>query len=94
MKYFDWDVAKNEKLRLEREVSFEEVLVALEDGRLLESLEHPQKGKYPNQKVMIVELNGYAYIVPYVEDEEKYFLKTIIPSRKMTKIYIIDRRDR
>ena len=88
MKYFDWDPEKNAKLQNEREVSFEDVLVALEEGRLLTILEHPSKTKYPNQKIFVIELHGYAYLVPFVEDDEKYFLKTIIPSRKMTKEYL------
>lgn len=91
MKYFDWDPLKNEKLKSERDVCFEDILIAIEEGELLDVIAHQNKKKYPNQKVLIVELQNYAYIVPYIEDEEKYFLKTIIPSRKMTKQYIINK---
>ena len=92
MKYFDWDEEKNAKLRHQREVSFEDVVSAIEDNRVLDRIDHPNVGRYPNQKIIIVSINDYAYLVPYVEDEEKIFFKTIIPSRKMTKKYIIERR--
>ena len=88
MKYFDWDTQKNEWLAQERGIGFEEVLVAIESGYLLDIIEHASKAKYPNQKVFIVHIEEYAYLVPFVEDEEKIFLKTIIPSRKATKKYI------
>jgi len=88
MKYFDWNNGKNELLRKDRNISFEEVLLAIETNRLLAVLEHPNRKKYPSQHIYIVEIENYAYIVPFVETEETVFLKTIIPSRKMTKIYI------
>jgi len=88
MKYFDWDSEKNEWLIQERGISFEEILIAINDGYLLDIVEHANKSNYPNQKVFIVEIEDYAYLVPFVEDEEKVFLKTIIPSRKATKKYI------
>ncbi len=55
---------------------------------LLDTIEHPNKKKYQNQRIFIVEINDYAYLVPFVEDERIIFLKTIIPSRKMTKKYL------
>ena len=91
MKYFDWDEEKNAKLKEEREVSFEEVVDAVEGNRVLDRIGHPNKKRYPNQKIMIVKINDYAYLVPFVEDEEKIFFKTVIPSRKMTKKYLIER---
>jgi uncharacterized DUF497 family protein len=87
MKYFDWNLEKNEKLIKERRISFEEVLIAITENHLLDIIKHPGK-KYPNQKIFIVQINNYAYLVPFVEDDEKIFLKTIIPSRKATKDYI------
>ena len=92
MKYIDWDEKKNEQLKQEREISFEDILNAIEEGNLLDILEHSNKNRYPNQKIFIVTINDCAYLVPFVEDEEKIFLKTIIPSRKATKQYIIERR--
>lgn len=88
MKYFDWNIEKNRKLKAERDVGFEEVVIAIHSGDLLEVLDHPNKNRYPEQSVLIVCLREYVYIVPFVEDEEKIFLKTIIPSRKMTKKFI------
>jgi len=88
VKYFDWDPEKNERLSKERSISFEEVLIAIEGGYLLDIVEHPNKAKYPNQKVFVVQIEDYVYLVPFVENEEKVFLKTIIPSRKATKKYI------
>ncbi|MCL5011270.1 MAG: DUF4258 domain-containing protein [Patescibacteria group bacterium] len=89
MKYFDWDNGKNEVLKRERDVGFEDVLTAIEAGDTLDILENSNKKKYPNQKVFVVRIEDYAFIVPFVEDEEKVFLKTIIPSRKATKKYLI-----
>ncbi len=88
MKYFDWDDNKNSLLKSTREISFEEVVLSLSNNKLLDIVEHPNKQKYPNQKMFIVEVRDYAYIVPFVEDEDKYFLKTIYPSREATKKYL------
>ena len=87
MKYFDWDIEKNKKLKKERGVSFEEVALMLKKEDVLDLLDHPNQKKYPGQQIFIVKIRGYCFTVPFVEDEEKYFLKTIIPSRKATKKY-------
>ena len=92
MKYFDWNDTKNTFLKAEREVCFEDVILAIEEGNLIEVSLHTNKAKYPEQKVLAVEIDGYVYLVPFVEDEEKIFLKTIIPSRKATKRYLIDKK--
>jgi len=89
MKYFDWNKAKNELLKVERDNSFEEAYIAIESGGLLDVVIHSKKDKYPRQKIFIVNINNYVYLIPFVEDEEKIFLKTIIPSRKATEKYII-----
>jgi len=89
VKYFDWSEEKNDLLKSEREISFEDVLIAIFEGKLLDVLEHPNKQRYPNQKIFAVDIGDYAYLVPFVEDDEKIFLKTIIPSRKATKKYLI-----
>lgn len=94
MKYFDWDKEKNTLLKELREVSFEDVQTAFEEGRVLDELEHPNKQRYPNQRIFIVEIDDYAYYVPYAEDEEKIFLKTIFPSRKATKKYLYGSKKR
>ncbi|MEO8142859.1 MAG: toxin [Betaproteobacteria bacterium] len=72
----------------ERGVSFEEVLSSIEQGGLLVTLEHPNERKYPNQRIWVVRIRGYAHVVPFVETEEEIFLKTIMPSRKATKQFL------
>lgn len=88
MKYFDWSKEKNRTLKEHRNISFEEVVLSISNGELLDVLEHPNKKKYPNQKILIVNINEYAYIVPFVENKKAYFLKTIYPSRKATRTYL------
>lgn len=88
MKYFDWNEEKNEYLKAHRNISFEIIVIQMERGRLLDILEHPNKEQYKNQRIFIIEYENYAYLVPFVEDDEKIFLKTIIPNRKATKKYI------
>ena len=87
MKYFDWNNEKNEELIKGRDISFEEVVFCIMHHGLLDIIEHPNKSKYPNQKIFIVDVDNYVYIVAFVEDDEVVFLKTIIPSRKITKQY-------
>lgn len=88
MKYFDWNVEKNAELWAERGIAFEDVVFCINHGGLLDIIEHPNRERYPNQRVFIVNIDDYAYLVPFVEDEKIVFLKTIIPSRKMTKKYL------
>ena len=80
---------KNEILKSQRDISFEDVILALENGYLLDDITHPNKEKYPNQNIFIIliQIKDYVYLVPYVEDDTSIFLKTIIPSRKMNKKY-------
>jgi len=88
MKYYDWNEEKNQWLKKERNISFEIIVNCLEQEKILDKISHPNSEKYPNQFIFIVEYENYAYLVPFVEDEEKVFLKTIIPSRKATEKYI------
>jgi hypothetical protein len=88
MKYFDWNDEKNDLLKETRNICFEEIILSIANGNLLDVLEHPNKLKYSNQKIFVVEVRDYAYLVPFVEDEEKYFLKTIYPSREATDKYL------
>jgi len=88
MKLFRWAVEKNEMLKEARGVSFESIVVAIELGGLLDILEHPNKTRYPNQRVLVVSFDGYVYLVPFVEEAEYFFLKTVIPSRKATRDYL------
>ena len=88
MKAFLWDNEKNERLKKNRGVSFEQVVILMEREDVLETIEHPNQNKYPWQKIATVRIDDYAYIVPYVQENETIFLKTIIPSRKATNKYV------
>ncbi|BBJ31629.1 hypothetical protein RAS_07380 [Rickettsia asiatica] len=86
--YFEFNQDKNIALLKEREISFEQVIALIEQDYVLNIQDHPNQGKYPNQKIYVVEIDGYCYLVSCVINEDKVFLKTIIPSRKATKEYI------
>ena len=88
MKYFDWNDEKNEMLKKIRGVSFERVELAIALGDLVDRIKHPNPAKYPDRKVFLVKIENYIYSVPYIEDDEKIFLKTIIPNSKATKKYL------
>ncbi len=85
--YFDWNEEKNAQIKQERGIGFEDFLQAVEEGRVLDIIEHHQPDKYPNQKLFVANINDYICYIPFVKDEEKYFLKNIIPSRKLNKLY-------
>ena len=89
MKPFRWGAEKNEALKTTRGVSFESIVVAIESEGLLDLVNHPNKARYPNQKILVVSFDGYVYLVPFIEEEEHFFLKTIIPSRKATRDYLL-----
>jgi uncharacterized DUF497 family protein len=86
-KVYEWDSQKNLKLIRERGVSFEMMVSHIEAGNVIAV--SPGKGRYGHQKQFIIQANNYLYVVPYVEDTERIFLKTIIPSRKLTKRYLL-----
>ena len=88
MKYFSWNNEKNQLLKTERNISFEEVVFHIEKKRILDIVEHPNQEKYKGQKIFIISIHNYVYLVPFVESEDEIFLKTIIPSRKATKKYL------
>ena len=88
MKYFSWNEDKNRRLKAERNISFEEIVFYIERGQLLDVVEHPNLEKYGGQRIFVVKVNDYAYLVPFVESEREIFLKTIIPSRKATRKYL------
>ena len=85
MNYFNWNSEKNKKSIKERRVSFEICLVKIQNGNILDILNNEN---YPNQKIFVLEIEGYVYLVPFIENENEIFLKTIIPSRKFTKKYL------
>ena len=88
MNYYKWNYEKNKKLKTERDICFEQVVMYIERGGLLDIVSHPNQSKYPNQQILVVEMNNYVYLVPFVEDENSKFLKTIIPSSEATKDYL------
>jgi uncharacterized DUF497 family protein len=88
VKYFSWDASKNEKLKADRGISFEELVYHIERGDVLDVLENPNRRQYAGQRVFVVNVQGYAYLVPFVESATEVFLKTIIPSRKATRKYL------
>ncbi len=90
MKAVNWSTEKNIRLKAERGVSFEEVLSAMSHGGILDVQNHPNTGQYPNQRLLVVRIRGYAYLVPFVETKNEVFLKTIIPSRKATRNYLTE----
>lgn len=92
MKQFVWDTAKNKWLKHHRGISFENIVVAIAVGDLLDIVEHPSRMKYPGQRIYIVKIGDYAYLVPFVESEQDITLKTIIPNRRATRIYLRERR--
>lgn len=85
---------KNQLLKVTRGVGFEEIEQAIKEGRLLDDLDNPNKRSYPRQKIFVVRLKKYVYIVPYIIDKKRQviFLKTIYPSRKFTKLYMKGRK--
>jgi uncharacterized DUF497 family protein len=89
MKPFRWSAEKNEQLKQTRGLSFERVVVAMEADGLLDILAHPNPAKYPRQRVLVVAFDGYVHLVPFVEEDEYYFLKTIIPSRTAARAYLL-----
>ena len=88
MKAFDWNEDKSAWLKRVRNVTFEDIVFHIQAGDLLDVIEHGTPGKYPGQRIFVVEVEGYAFLVPFVESDEAIFLKTVIPSRKMTRRYL------
>ncbi len=88
MKPLLWNAEKNKQLRTERRIDFDTVALAINQGWVLDIVEHPNQEKYSSQKIFVLAINQYIYLVPFIEDEHSIFLKTIIPSRKMKKKYL------
>ena len=85
---FRWHPQKNAQLMRERGLSFEQIVLAVEGGDLLQVIAHPTPARYPEQKIMVVAMDAYAFLVPFVQEEDGYFLKTIIPSRKAMRDFM------
>lgn len=88
LKPYVWNEEKNQRLKAERNISFEEVVSSIAGGNMLDIVEHPNQEKYKEQRIFIIDINNYAYLVPFVETETEIFLKTIIPNRKATRKYL------
>jgi len=85
---YQWNIEKNEILKQKRGVTFEQAVMHIENGDLLDIVDHPNRTRYANQQVLVININEYAYAVPFVQQNEVRFLKTIVPSRKLTKQYM------
>jgi predicted DNA binding CopG/RHH family protein len=85
---FEWNENKNSELKKERSICFERIVVAIEENDIIDILEHPNKDKYKSQYLILVNIDNYVYVVPSIINEDKWFLKTIFPSRKYTKVYL------
>lgn len=86
--YFEFSAEKNISLLKERGISFEHIIVLIKERKIIDVIDYPNKHKYPNQKIYVVDVDGYCYLVPYVRNNNEIFLKTIIPSRKATRQYL------
>ena len=89
MSKFDWNDEKNELLEETRGICFEDILIHVQNGDVIDVIKHPQKERYPNQNIMVINIEGYVYLVPYVKSKGVRFMKTIIPSRKATREYLL-----
>ena len=88
MSVFDWNDEKNKLLERSRGISFEEVLVYIQNGSVLDIIRHPNRNRYPGQNMIVLDIDGYVWLVPYIKTGGVRFLKTIIPSRKATREYL------
>jgi uncharacterized DUF497 family protein len=87
MKTYAWNSDKNNLLKEDRGISFEDIVLNINLGNELDIYDHPNQERYPGQKISVVLVESYAYLVPFVDNKDEIFLKTIIPSRKATKYY-------
>lgn len=93
MKSISWNTEKSLALKASRGICFEDMVFFIERGEILDDYLHPNQKAYPGQRIMVIGVANYAYLVPYVENEEELFLKTIIPSRKATQRYLGERHE-
>ncbi len=90
---FDWNPEKNKRLKKERDISFEEIIFHLSQGDLWKIADHPDQNNYPGQKIYFVAVEDYIYMVPFVREKDRIFLKTIFPSRKATRDYLQEKEE-
>ena len=92
MKTITWNPDKNASLRADRGISFEDVVFHIMAGDIIDTIEHTNQQRYPDQMIHVINIEGYAYLVPFIESSDEVFLKTIIPRRKATKTYLGDKQ--
>lgn len=90
---FEFNTEKNSLLKDQRGISFEEIIYYIGSGHLLDTIQHHNKNKYAGQQFYVVDVEGYVYLVPFVKENNRIFLKTIFPSRKHTKKYLEKMKD-
>ncbi len=88
MSEFDWNDEKSESLEKTRGICFEDVVIHVQNGCVLDVIKNPSRDRYPKQNIIVLDVEGYVYLVPYVKSRGTRFLKTIIPSRKGTREYL------
>ena len=88
MKPINWNSTKNQQLVTQRGISFEDIVFYMQQGQLLDDIKHPNSDKYPEQRIFVINVDSYVHLVPYIENRQEIFLKTVIPSRKATKQYL------
>jgi hypothetical protein len=93
MKIINWNTEKSVALKVSRGICFEDVVFFIEKGEILDDYYHPNQKAYPGQRIMVIRVAKYAYLVPYAENEEELFLKTIIPIRKATQRYLGEKHE-
>lgn len=89
-----YDPEKNKQLKESRGVNFEDVILAIKQGYFLDVKRHHNLIKYPNQKIAVIEIKGYAYQVPFIEEGDTIILKTAYASRKATEFYLKNKREK
>jgi uncharacterized DUF497 family protein len=87
VKCINWNTEKSNHLKTERGICFEDIVFYIEKGEILDEYTHPNQQEYPGQRSMVIGISNYAFLVPYIENDEELFLKTIIPSRRATQRY-------
>lgn len=92
MKLINWNKDKNEWLKQNRDICFDDILFYIDNDLVMDDMEHPNKEKFSKQRIMVININDYIYLVPYIESKNEIFLKTIIPSRKATKSYLENKK--
>ena len=90
---FEFNLDKSRVLKETRNISFEEIIALMDDEHVLDIIEHPNKERYGNQKIFVMLIANYVYLVPFVKDGKTFFLKTIIPRRKATAEYLREKKN-